>query len=89
MTQPVSESEVWEVQYDYCTKYANNTSSSRILPAMICSEDGILSVIEQGEEPVELLAEACAINSFDIDRQNPSDVVCALEWESIAILSRP
>lgn len=25
-----------------------------------------------GEEPVELLAEACAINSFDIDRHNPS-----------------
>jgi len=25
-----------------------------------------------GEEPTELLAEPCAINSFDIDRQNPS-----------------
>ncbi|CAN7108824.1 unnamed protein product [Brassica rapa subsp. narinosa] len=38
---------------------------------MTCSEDGILGVIEQGEEPIELLAEPCAINSFDIDRQNP------------------
>ncbi|CAL5339076.1 unnamed protein product [Camellia sinensis] len=25
-----------------------------------------------GEEPIELLAEPCAINNFDIDRQNPS-----------------
>jgi nuclear pore complex protein Nup43 len=49
MTQPLSESEVWEVQYDYYTKSLNsNISSSRILPAMICSEDGILAVIEQG-----------------------------------------
>lgn len=24
------------------------------------------------EEPIELLAEPCAINSFDIDRENPS-----------------
>lgn len=90
MTQPLSESEVWEVQYDYYTKSLNsNISSLRILPAMICSEDGILAVIEQGEEPTELLAEPCAINSFDIDRQNPSDVICSLEWESIVILSRP
>ncbi|XP_011012245.1 PREDICTED: nuclear pore complex protein NUP43-like [Populus euphratica] len=90
MTQPLSESEVWEVQYDHYTKSLNsNISSSRILPAMICSEDGILAVIEQGEEPTELLAEPCAINSFDIDRQNPSDVICSLEWESIVILSRP
>ncbi|CAL5376286.1 unnamed protein product [Camellia sinensis] len=29
-----------------------------------------------GEEPIELLAEPCAINNFDIDRQNPSDVIC-------------
>ncbi|CAH8352869.1 unnamed protein product [Eruca vesicaria subsp. sativa] len=84
---PLSESEVWEVQYDSYTK--SNISSSRILPVMTCSEDGILGVIEQGEEPIELLAEPCAINSFDIDRQNPQDVICSLEWESIAIFSRP
>ncbi|CAN4084365.1 unnamed protein product [Withania somnifera] len=85
-----SESDVWEVQYDNYTTSSNyrNISESRVLPAMICSEDGILAVIEQGEEPVELLAEPCAINSFDINRQNPSDIVCSLEWESIAILTR-
>ncbi|XP_062078478.1 nuclear pore complex protein NUP43 [Humulus lupulus] len=85
-----SESEVWEVQYDRYAKSVNmgNSSSSKILPAMICSEDGILAVIEQGEEPLELVAEPCAINSFDIDCQNPSDVICSLEWESIAVLSR-
>ncbi|XVE98628.1 hypothetical protein REPUB_Repub03eG0122900 [Reevesia pubescens] len=63
----------------------SNISSTRILPVMICSEDGILAVIEQGEESIELLAEPCAINSFDIDQQNPSDVICSLEWESIVI----
>lgn len=82
---PLSESEVWEVQFD-CYMHSSNTG---ILPVMMCSEDGILAVVEQGEEPIELLAEACAINSFDIDRQNPSDVLCSLEWESIAILVRP
>lgn len=86
----LSESEVWEVQFDNYTHSSSmrNFSSSRILPAMICSEDGILAVIEQNEEPKELLAEPCAINGFDIDRQNPSDVICSLEWESIAILTR-
>ncbi|GMP35962.1 hypothetical protein CsSME_00008220 [Camellia sinensis var. sinensis] len=54
----------------------------------VAAEDGILAVVEQGEEPIELLAEPCAINSFDIDRQNPSDVICSLEWEAIAILMR-
>ncbi|KAG8372529.1 hypothetical protein BUALT_Bualt12G0075600 [Buddleja alternifolia] len=85
------ESDIWEIQYDNYTHSSkiSNPTSSRVLPAMICSEDGILGVIEQGEEPIELLAEPCAINSFDIDRQNPSDVMCSLEWESIAILSRP
>ncbi|XP_057419601.1 nuclear pore complex protein NUP43 [Lotus japonicus] len=84
--QSISESEVWEVQYDRCIK--SNASSTRILPAMICSEDGILAVAEQGEEPIELLAEPCAINSFDIDRHNPSDVICSLEWEAVAIVTR-
>ncbi|KAM7252684.1 hypothetical protein ACFE04_008193 [Oxalis oulophora] len=90
-THSISESDVWEVQYDSYTKPSNNSSisSSRILPAMICSEDGILAVVEQGEEPLELLAEPCAINSFDIDRHNPADVICSLDWESVVILSRP
>ncbi|KAI3771921.1 hypothetical protein L6452_03093 [Arctium lappa] len=86
----ISESEVWEVQYDTFMSASNraNISSERVLPVMICSEDGILAVIKQGEEPTELLAENCAINSFDIDRQNPSDVICSHEWESIAFLTR-
>ncbi|XVF47859.1 hypothetical protein PTKIN_Ptkin03bG0144400 [Pterospermum kingtungense] len=86
----LSESEVWEVQYDRYARSSNtsNISSTRILPVMICSEDGILAVIEQGEESIGLLAEPCAINSFDIDQQNPSDIICSLEWESIAILTR-
>ncbi|KDP38727.1 hypothetical protein JCGZ_04080 [Jatropha curcas] len=90
MTHSLSGSDIWEVQYDsYMKSSGNNISSSRILPAMTCSEDGILAVIEQGEEPNELLAEPCAINCFDIDRQNPLDVICSLEWESVAIVSRP
>ncbi|GLT49591.1 hypothetical protein SLA2020_231390 [Shorea laevis] len=78
----LSESKVWEVQFDCYTRSSNisSISSSRILSVMMCSEDGILAVVEQ---------EPCAINSFDIDRQNPSDVICSLEWEFIAILTRP
>ncbi|KAF8392976.1 hypothetical protein HHK36_021217 [Tetracentron sinense] len=85
-----SESEVWEVQFDCYMQSSNisSMSSSRILPVMMASEDGILAVVEQGEEPIEVLAEPCAINSFDINQQNPSDVICSLEWESIAILTR-
>ncbi|CAL5374835.1 unnamed protein product [Camellia sinensis] len=84
----LSESEIWEVQYDSYSSNIGNMSTSRVLPVMICSEDGILAVVEQGEEPIELLAEPCAINSFDIDQQNPSGVICSLEWEAIAILMR-
>lgn len=85
----ISESEVWEVQFD-CHSQSNVTSmpSSRLLPVIMCSEDGILSLVEQGAQPIELLAEPCAINSFDIGNQNHSDIICSLEWESLAILSR-
>ncbi|XP_037447597.1 nuclear pore complex protein NUP43-like [Triticum dicoccoides] len=88
--QPVCESEVWEVLFDNYTQSSDIISSvsTRILPVMLCSEDGILAIVEQDERPLELLAEPCAINSFDIDPQNPSDVVCALEWESIGVLTR-
>ncbi|KAL8152487.1 hypothetical protein V2J09_010247 [Rumex salicifolius] len=88
--QSPSESEVWEVQYDSYTQssHISSLSSSRTLPVMMCSEDGILAVIDKGMEPVELLAEPCAINSFDIDKQNPSNIICGLEWESVAILTR-
>ncbi|XP_076884872.1 nuclear pore complex protein NUP43-like [Bidens hawaiensis] len=75
-TTCISESDVWEVQYDTYTSASDHAklSSKGVLPAMICSEDGILAVLKQGEEPTELLTENCAINCFDIDRQNPSFV---------------
>ncbi|XP_020252750.1 putative protein NRT1/ PTR FAMILY 2.2 isoform X4 [Asparagus officinalis] len=90
-SQSLSESDVWEVQYDNHTLSSSVTSapSTKILPVMMCSEDGILAVLEQDAEPIELLGEPCAINTFDIDPQNPSEVICALEWESIGILTRP
>ncbi|PIA31849.1 hypothetical protein AQUCO_04800030v1 [Aquilegia coerulea] len=85
-----SASEVWEVQYD-CYKQSSsisNTSSARVLPVLMCSEDGVLAVVEQGEEPIDVLVEPCAINSLDINPQNPSDVICSLEWESVAFITR-
>ncbi|CAO2823070.1 unnamed protein product [Amaranthus hypochondriacus] len=88
-SQPISESEVWEVQFDCHAQSSNITSmSSSMLPVMMCSEEGILAVLEPGAEPIELLEEPCAINAFDIDKQNYSDIICTLEWESLAILSR-
>ncbi|KAF6155002.1 hypothetical protein GIB67_035749 [Kingdonia uniflora] len=85
-----SESEIWEVQYDCYTPSSDigNTSSAQILPVMTCSEDGILAIVEKDVEPEQILAEPCAVNSFDINLQNPSDVICSLEWESVAYLSR-
>ncbi|KAL0915521.1 hypothetical protein M5K25_015947 [Dendrobium thyrsiflorum] len=89
--QSTFESEIWEIQYDIHAQSSSisSTSSTKILPVMFCSEDGILGVIEQGKAPIELLTEACAINSLDIDPQNPSDIICGLDWESIGILMRP
>ncbi|KAL4181947.1 hypothetical protein AMTRI_Chr12g239980 [Amborella trichopoda] len=85
---PMAEGEVWKVQYDHYSQSAN--PSTQIPPVMMCSDDGILAIVEPGEEePIELLAEPCAINGFDIDPQNPSDLICNLEWEEIAILMRP
>ncbi|KAF5956736.1 hypothetical protein HYC85_003961 [Camellia sinensis] len=43
----LSESEIWEVQYDSYSSNIGNMSTSRVLPVMICSEDGILAVVEQ------------------------------------------
>ncbi|KAI4376778.1 hypothetical protein MLD38_014496 [Melastoma candidum] len=87
----VCESEVWEIRCDpyVQSQVAGNVPSSGILPVMGCSEDGILAVVKEGEQPVELMAEPCAINSFDINSHNPSEIVCSLEWESVAVLSRP
>ena len=47
----LSASEVWEVQYDTFTRSSNHRiSSTRVLPVMMCSEDGILAVTEEGIE---------------------------------------
>ncbi|MCL7037705.1 hypothetical protein MKW94_003123 [Papaver nudicaule] len=87
----LSESEIWEVQYDSYMHSQNvsNSSSTRVLPVMMCSEDGFLASIEQGGKQIEVLGETCSINSFDIDLQNPSDVICSLELESVVYVSRP
>ena len=65
----LSESEVWEVQYDRYTRSSNNSnmSSTRILPVMICSEDGILAVVEQGKHFFKQLLLNCHLylNRFD------------------------
>ncbi|KAL5980335.1 hypothetical protein ACLOJK_028243 [Asimina triloba] len=47
--QAASESEVWEVQYDSFMQSSNagTSASTRILPVMMCSEDGILAVLGQ------------------------------------------
>ena len=49
--QPVCESEVWEVLFGNYTESSDIISSvsTRILPVMLCSEDGILAIVEQGE----------------------------------------
>lgn len=48
----ISSSDVWEVQYDTFMSSSNrataNISSDRVLPVMMCSEDGILAVVKQG-----------------------------------------
>ncbi|PWZ33770.1 Iron-sulfur cluster assembly protein 1 [Zea mays] len=49
-------------------------------------EEGEIARQVRYEIPLELLAKAYAINSFDIDPQNPSDVVFTLEWEPIGVL---
>eukprot|EP01018_Ginkgo_biloba_P013956 Gb_37942 [translate_table: standard] len=85
----LSESEVWEVKYDHYTQSAGlGAVSSKIPPVMMCSEDGILAVFESGDAPLEVLAEPCAINTFDIDPENSSDVICGLEWETVLFFSR-
>ncbi|KAK9697462.1 hypothetical protein RND81_08G039300 [Saponaria officinalis] len=88
---PISESEVWDVQFD-CHAQSSNISSmtsSKILPVMMCSEDGILAVLEAGgAESTEFLEEHCAINCLDIDKHNNSDIICGLEWESVAVILR-
>lgn len=84
----MAESDVWEVKFDPFSFTGSNAMSSKIPPAMMCSEDGILGVVETGEAPWEILAEPCAINTFDINPENASDVICGLEFESLLYIKR-
>ena len=54
--EPVCESEVWEVLFDTYTQSSDiiSSASARILPVMMCSEDGILAVVEQGKWDVHV-----------------------------------
>ncbi|KAJ7541630.1 hypothetical protein O6H91_10G067700 [Diphasiastrum complanatum] len=64
---PPIESDVWEVKYDHFSPFSGHSADTgKASPVMVCSEDGVLAVLEDGVA-VELLAEPCAINSFDID----------------------
>ncbi|MCO5553517.1 hypothetical protein L7F22_007039 [Adiantum nelumboides] len=83
------ESDVWEVKFDHLSFSGTSALSSKIPPIMFCSEDGILGVVEAGEVPWEILAEPCAINTFDINPESPTDVVCGLEFESLLYVKRP
>lgn len=49
--------EVWEVQYDSHTlsSSVNSATSGKLLPVMMCSEEGILAVLEQGLLPLTML----------------------------------
>lgn len=59
--QSPSESEVWEVQYDSHTLSSSTSAPpAKVLPVMMCSEDGILVVLEQGM----LLHDVKATTSF-------------------------
>lgn len=44
----MAESEIWEVKFDPFSLSGTNATSSNISPIMICSEDGILGVVETG-----------------------------------------
>eukprot|EP00250_Pteridium_aquilinum_P010533 c19456_g1_i1 orf=471-1592(+) len=82
------ESDIWEVKFDPFSPPGSNAMSSKIPPIMMCSEDGILGVVEAGEAPWEILAEPCAINTFDINSENSTDVICGLEFESLLYIKR-
>ncbi|KAL2635998.1 hypothetical protein R1flu_007477 [Riccia fluitans] len=82
------ESEVWEVKYDPLLQLAGHmTESGKIPPVMMCSEDGILAVLDSGET-LELLSEPMAINTFDIHPESSSKVICGLEFQGFAYLRR-
>lgn len=47
----VSESEVWQVKYDTWSPLAagRGTESGKLPPVMMCSEDGVLAVLDGGK----------------------------------------
>lgn len=85
---PIAEGEVWDVKLDPALQGGGQGESAKIPPILICSEDGILAIIEAGVA-TELAVEACAINSFDVDLEFGSEIVCALEHESVLYVKRP
>ncbi|KAH7414853.1 hypothetical protein KP509_14G014000 [Ceratopteris richardii] len=88
VTESMVESDVWEVKFDPFSLSGSSSMSSKVPPVMICSEDGILGVLEAGEAPWEILAEPCAINTLDINPENFTDVICGLEFESLLYVKR-
>lgn len=85
----MADGDVWEVKYDpFASTRSNGSVSRKIPPVMMCSEDGILGILEAGEAPLEILAEPCAINTFDINPEGGNDVICGLEFESLLYLKR-
>ncbi|CAM6041556.1 unnamed protein product [Sphagnum compactum] len=85
----VAEGEIWEVKFDPALyERGLMTEVGKVPPVFVCSEDGILALLQGGEAEC-LLGEPCAINGFDIDPEVGSDIVCALEHESILYLKRP
>ncbi|KAG0605921.1 hypothetical protein M758_9G098300 [Ceratodon purpureus] len=84
----IAEGEVWNVKLDPALQGGGQGESGKIPPVLMCSEDGILAIIESGVA-TELAVEVCAINSFDVDLELGSEIVCALEHESVLYVKRP
>ncbi|XP_024377358.1 nuclear pore complex protein NUP43 isoform X1 [Physcomitrium patens] len=81
-----AEGEIWNVKLDPALQVGQG-ESGKIPPVLMCSEDGILALIESGMT-TELAVESCAINSFDVDLELGSEIVCALEHESVLYVKR-
>lgn len=54
---PIAECEVWDVKLDPALQGGGQGESAKIPPVLICSEDGILAIIEAG---VYSLDNSCA-----------------------------
>eukprot|EP00897_Mesotaenium_endlicherianum_P004300 jgi/Mesen1/3899/ME000208S02915 len=85
-------SEIWEVQFDRLLQPSDiaggGFDAGGKVPAVVaCSEDGTLAVYGPGGS-AQLLAESCAINTFDIDPEFGQDIICGLDHESLIYLQR-